>query len=96
VSSLQVGAPGAVHARIGYARLTRVTRRHSTLVHSHIAGRVEGGSSGEERVIACAVDGTIRALGRSFHLMGDSPETSPSSSPSAGCGLGATGSGYSR
>jgi hypothetical protein len=44
VSSLQVGAPGAVHARIGYARLTRVTRRHSTLVHSHIAGRVEGGA----------------------------------------------------
>ena len=75
VSSVTVGAPGPVHASIGYASLTRVTHRGSSLVHTHIAGRVDGGQPGAERVIACSVDGTIRALGRSFHLLGESRES---------------------
>jgi hypothetical protein len=49
-------------------------RRRSGLVPTEIAGDLRGGSSGQERDLAVAVNGRIEAVGRSFHLVGDPTE----------------------
>jgi hypothetical protein len=49
--------------------LTRV-RRSTGVVPTEIAGHVVGGAAGRERSIAVTVNGTIQAVGKTFHLMG--------------------------
>lgn len=75
LSDLKLGSAGSLRAKIANARLTRRHRRGSSLVHSHIAGRIDGGKPREKRVVAVAVNGTVRALGRSFYLLYESRET---------------------
>jgi hypothetical protein len=43
-------------------------------VPTQIAGHLHGGSGGDERDLAVAVNGRIEAVGRSFHLAGDATE----------------------
>ena len=75
VSQLRVTRAVGLGARIADSAITRVRRRGSLLVHTHIAGRIDGGRPREDRVVAVAVNGIVRAVGRSFHLLGESQET---------------------
>ena len=65
---------GAVRASIaaegGYGQV----RRASGLVPAQVAGDLRGGAPGQERDLAVAVNGRIEAVGRSFHLSGDTTE----------------------
>lgn len=66
------GEARATLARAGaYARVSRSTG----VVPSQIAGRLQGGPAGRERDIAVAVNGRIEAVGRSFHLVGETVES---------------------
>jgi hypothetical protein len=40
------------------------------MVPTRVMGRIEGGRPGAERDLAVAVNGRVRAVGRSFHLRG--------------------------
>ena len=44
------------------------------MVPTRVMGRIEGGRPGAERDLAVAVNGRVRAVGRSFHLRGRRPE----------------------
>jgi sulfatase-like protein len=44
------------------------------MVPTRVMGRIEGGRPGAERDLALAVNGRVRAVGRSFHLRGRRPE----------------------
>jgi Sulfatase len=67
-------AAGALRAAIVQDRLYANVRRRSGVVPAQIAGDVSGGEPGAERDLAVAVNGRIEAVGRSFHLAGDSTE----------------------
>ena len=75
VAALAREPAGPVRARIADARLTRWVRRSSSLVHTHIAGRVTGGSGRDTRVVAVSVDGVLRATGRTFYLRREDRES---------------------
>jgi hypothetical protein len=53
--------------------LNRVDPR-GPVVPTRVMGRIEGSRPGAERDLAVAVNGRVRAVGRSFHLRGRAPE----------------------
>ncbi|MGH2762781.1 MAG: sulfatase-like hydrolase/transferase [Thermoleophilaceae bacterium] len=65
---------GSVRASVVQARMFGNVRRRSGVLPSEIAGHLRGGRPGERRDLAVAVNGRIEAVGRSFHLTGDSTE----------------------
>jgi hypothetical protein len=69
-----VASAGAVSASIAAGGSFGRVRRDSGLVPAQVAGSLRGGSPGEERDLAVAVNGRIEAVGRSFHLTGDATE----------------------
>jgi hypothetical protein len=70
LSSLRVGRRGKVRATVVNARATRAVRVGSSVVPTEIGGPLRGGRRGARRDIAVAVNDTIGAVGRSFHLRG--------------------------
>jgi Sulfatase len=67
-------AAGSTRATLSLRRFFNNVRRGSGVVPTQVAGRIHG-SGGRERDIAVAVNGRIEAVGRSFHLRGDSVES---------------------
>jgi hypothetical protein len=65
---------GAAPASIALAGGFRTVRRSSGIVPAQIAGDVRGRRRGQRRDVAVAVNGRIEAVGRTFHLKGDSTE----------------------
>jgi hypothetical protein len=61
-------APGSLQAGIADAVALRSVRRDSLVRPTQIAGSIVGGERRETRAIAIAVNGTIEATGRTFHL----------------------------
>jgi hypothetical protein len=72
--SVARAATGDVRAAVVNERLFANVRRSSGVVPTQIAGHLHGGSAGDERDLAVAVNGRIEAVGRSFHLAGDATE----------------------
>ena len=70
VDAATVARSSQVHGRVANARLLRRVDFSRRLVPSRVEGRVEGGPPGAMRDLAVAVNGRIRAVGRSFHLRG--------------------------
>lgn len=68
-------AARSVRATLSLAREFRNVRRGSGMVPTHVAGRILGSGPGRVRDIAVAVNGRIEAVGRSFHLRGESVES---------------------
>jgi Sulfatase len=62
-------------ATLSLARSFANVRRRSGVVPTQIAGRIHGSGPGRERDIAVAVNGRIAAVGRSFHLRGQTVES---------------------
>jgi hypothetical protein len=62
-------------ATISLSRAFAGVRRSSGLVPCQIAGRIHGSGAARERNLAIAVNGRIEAVGRSFHLKGESAES---------------------
>jgi hypothetical protein len=62
-------------ATISLARSFARVRRSSGMVPCQIAGRIQGSGPPRERNLAIAVNGRIAAVGRSFHLKGESVES---------------------
>jgi hypothetical protein len=73
ISSVRVSR--RVRARLSLARSFASVRRSSGVVPCQIAGRIRGSGTGGERDLAIAVNGRIEAVGRSFHLKGESAES---------------------
>jgi hypothetical protein len=61
-------------ARIANAHLWRRVRPSAAIVPTRVAGELFGGRPGVRRDLAAAVNGRIRAVGRSFFLKGDESE----------------------
>jgi len=62
-------APGeGITAQVLNDRLMASVSTHAELLPTRVSGRIYGVPSGTERDLAVAVNGRIRALGRSFHL----------------------------
>jgi hypothetical protein len=70
-----VRAAGGVRATLSLARSFREVRRAGGVVPCQIAGRIRGSGPTAERDIAIAVNGRIAAVGRSFHLRGETVES---------------------
>jgi hypothetical protein len=66
--------PGGARFRLANPALFEDVDRRDPIVPTTVEGRLEGGASGAERDLAVAVNGRIRAVGRSFHLRGQRPE----------------------
>jgi hypothetical protein len=64
----------SVRAAVAESGLFADVSRASGVVPTQIAGDLSGGRAGSERDLAVAVNGTIEAVGRSFHLVGDPVE----------------------
>jgi hypothetical protein len=62
-------------ATFSLARSFSRVRRASGIVPTQVAGRIHGSGPGRERDIAVAVNGRIAAVGRSFHLRGQTIES---------------------
>jgi hypothetical protein len=62
-------------ATISLSRSFARVRRSSGIVPCQIAGRIHGSDGQRERDLAVAVNGRIEAVGRSFHLKGESVES---------------------
>jgi sulfatase-like protein len=73
ISSVRVSR--RVRATLSLARSFASVRRSSGVVPCQIAGRIRGSGTGGERDLAIAVNGRIEAVGRSFHLKGESAES---------------------
>jgi hypothetical protein len=72
-----VSAPpgtGAVRAVLANAGLLEHVDRREEILPTRVAGRIEGSPPRAVRDLAVAVNGRIRAVGRSFHLRGLRPE----------------------
>jgi Sulfatase len=67
-------ASGGPHAELANAELLADVDPHDEIFPTRLAGRIEGGAPGDVRDLAAAVNGRIRAVGRSFHLRGRRPE----------------------
>ena len=65
----------ATRATISLSRSLARVRRSSGVVPCQIAGRIHGSGSAGERDLAIAVNGRIEAVGRSFHLQGETAES---------------------
>jgi hypothetical protein len=68
------GASG-VRATLSLSRSFARVSRADGVVPCQIAGRISGSGPNSERDIAVAVNGRIEAVGRSFHLRGESVES---------------------
>jgi hypothetical protein len=68
VSSLPVGQAEGISARVANASLMQDVTRHDTLLPTRVTGALRGVPFGEHRDVAVAVNGRIRAVGRSFDL----------------------------
>lgn len=68
VSRLETAAPGSVAATVFNGGLLRRVDPDAELYPTRVTGRIRGGAPGELRDLAVAVNGRIRAVGRSFHL----------------------------
>jgi Sulfatase len=66
---------GTRRASLLLTRFFRNVRRRSGLVPAQVAGRVHVSDGKPERDIAIAVNGRIEAVGRTFHLLGETPES---------------------
>jgi hypothetical protein len=64
----------SVRAQLANADLLRDVDRGKAILPTRVTGRLRGGSPGELRDLAAAVNGRIAAVGRSFRLRGRSPE----------------------
>jgi hypothetical protein len=69
----RVDAP-PLHATIANADLFRDVEPWHQILPTRVTGRLSGGAPGQERDLAVAVNGRIAAVGRSFHLDGQSTE----------------------
>jgi len=70
-----VRAAAGTRATISLSRSFAAVSRARGLVPCQIAGRIRGSGPNRERDIAVAVNGQIRAVGRSFHLRGERVES---------------------
>jgi hypothetical protein len=61
---------GAAHAEIANARLVAHVDPAAKILPTRVTGRLPGTPAGTMRDLAVAVNGRIRAVGRSFHLRG--------------------------
>ena len=67
--------PTGVRATISLSPSFARVRRSSGVVPCQIAGRIHDSGAASERDLAVAVNGRIEAVGRSFHLKGESAES---------------------
>ena len=67
--------PTGVRATISLSPSFARVRRSSGVVPCEIAGRIRDSGAERERDLAIAVNGRIEAVGRSFHLKGESAES---------------------
>jgi hypothetical protein len=74
-SSLPRARRGKVRATVVNARATRSVRAGSIVIPTEIGGPLRGGRRGARRDLAVAVNGTIGAVGRTFHLRGSRTES---------------------
>jgi hypothetical protein len=70
-----VRAASRTRATLSLARSFADVSRAGGVVPCQIAGRIRGSGPATERDIAVAVNGRIEAVGRSFHLRGESVES---------------------
>jgi hypothetical protein len=63
-------APGAARAEVANAGLLADVEPSKAIVPTRVTGRLPGTPPGTMRDLAVAVNGRIRAVGRSFHLRG--------------------------
>jgi hypothetical protein len=70
-----VRAASGAHATLSLARSFADVGRARGIVPCQIAGRIRGSGPNRERDIAVAVNGRVEAVGRSFHLRGESVES---------------------
>lgn len=75
VGTFKILPAGGAKARLAGVRATQVVRQSSALIRTHVAGRITGGKAKEKRVIAVSANGVVRALGRSFYLLGENRES---------------------
>jgi hypothetical protein len=68
-------ASRGVRATISLSSSFARVRRSSGVVPCQIAGSIRGSGSRDERDLAIAVNGRIEAVGRSFHLKGETAES---------------------
>jgi hypothetical protein len=69
-----VAAAGRVHAELANAALLADVEQSNRIVPTRVTGRLPGTPPGAMRDLAVAVNGRIRAVGRSFHLDGRAME----------------------
>jgi hypothetical protein len=68
--SVAAAAGGRVHARLANAALLDDVEPSDQILPTRVTGRLPGTPRGAMRDLAVAVNGRIRAVGRSFHLDG--------------------------
>jgi hypothetical protein len=68
VRPAQVAASATVTGRIYNADLLAGVAQSRPVLPTRVTGRLKGGAAGEMRDVAVAVNGRIRAVGRTFHL----------------------------
>lgn len=66
---------GRVRATIAFASTLRNVNPRSVVLPTQIAGPIRGGARGARRDVAVSVNGTIRAVGRTFYLRGSRQES---------------------
>jgi hypothetical protein len=69
VAALRVEAPGLESAAVANDELFASVSRHARLFPTRVTGPLEGVPIGEHRDLALAVNGRIRAVGRSFDFV---------------------------
>ena len=70
VRTAAAAASSPVHGELANAGLLADVESSKQILPTRVTGRLEGGSPGALRQLAVAVNGRIRAVGRSFHLRG--------------------------
>lgn len=68
VAGLSVRPPNGIGAEVVNAALVRHVNPSDRLLPTRVTGRLHGVPAGTQRDVAVAVNGRIRAVGRSFHL----------------------------
>jgi Sulfatase len=68
IATLRVGGPNGVRARVANASLVRDVQPGGDLFPTRVTGPIDGVGGGEHVDLALAVNGRIRAVGRSFDL----------------------------
>jgi hypothetical protein len=69
VRALRVGAPGVERAVVEHPALYASVSRHERLYPTRVTGPLDGVPVGDHRDLALAVNGRIRAVGRSFDFV---------------------------